>query len=91
MNELLTIATLLTCLLNTVILLIIYQRGQSKSSDELIKETYQKQIKNYGQIVRMNEKLTREAMRNKKESKHNEKNVGQKTNLVQVEKPRRIY
>lgn len=81
-------------LINIVQFFAIYRLTQSNNNANAdASEIYQKQIKNYNNIIRLTEKLTKEVMNKAKEAKDNEKveENKQQEDMVQVSEQRRIY
>lgn len=85
-------------LINIVQFVAIYRLTQNNNNANAdASEIYQKQIRNYNNIIRLTEKLTKEVMNKAKEEKDNEKNVEQpkteeqKPGLVYPESERRVY
>lgn len=68
----------------------IYRLTQHDNTSTDFSEIYQKQIKNYNNIIRLTEKLTKELMNKAKEGQNNEKTENT-TSVVQPEEQRRVY
>ena len=82
-------------LINIVQFVAIYRLTQNNNNANAdFSEIYQKQIKNYNNIIRLTEKLTKEVMNKAKEVNENEKSVEQKTRsegIIYPEIEKRIY
>ncbi len=89
------ILLLILLIINIVQFITIYKLTQnSNNANTDFSEIYQKQIKNYNNIIRLTERLTKEIMNKaKKEEQNNEKveESKQQQDMVQVSEQRRIY
>ena len=93
MNETVLLLIILL-LINIVQFVAIYRLTQNNNNSNAdFSEIYQKQIKNYNNIIRLTERLTKEVMNKAKEAKDNEKieENKQQENMVQPEIERRQY
>lgn len=87
------ILLLILLIINIVQFITIYKLTQnSNNANTDFSEIYQKQIKNYNNIIRLTEKLTKEVMdKAKKEEQNNEKMAESKQQENMVQTDRRIY
>lgn len=79
-------------LINIVQFVAIYRLTQNNNNANAdFSEIYQKQIKNYNNIIRLTERLTKEVINKSKEVKNDEKmaETKQQENMVQTD--RRVY
>lgn len=93
MNDIILLLIILL-LINIVQFVAIYRLTQNKNNSNAdFSEIYQKQIKNYNNIIRLTERLTKEVMNKAKEEQNNEKMAEnkQQEDMVQVTEQRRIY
>lgn len=89
-----TLLLIILLLINIVQFVAIYRLTQNKNNANAdFSEIYQKQIKNYNNIIRLTERLTKEVMNKAKEVKDNEKmeENKQQEDMVQVSEQRRVY
>ena len=88
------ILLLILLIINIVQFVAIYRLTQNNNNANAdFSEIYQKQIKNYNNIIRLTERLTKEVMNKAKEVKDNEKveETKQQEDMVQITEQRRQY
>lgn len=78
-------------LINIAQFVTIYRLTQHSNTNTDLSDIYQKQIKNYNNIIRLTEKLTKELMNKAKEGQNNEKTENTTPSVVQPEEQRRVY
>lgn len=86
------ILLLILLIINIVQFITIYKLTQNNNNANAdFSEIYQKQIKNYNNIIRLTERLTKEVMNKAKEVKDNEKMAENKQQEDMVQTDRRMY